>query len=51
MIGDTEADLKFAAAIQADACWASYGEGDPVACKALNPRYMIRRFTEIKKWF
>jgi len=41
MVGDTESDLLFAQAIHVDACWASYGYGQPEKCRRLNPKFAI----------
>ncbi len=47
VIGDTAADLLFARNIGADSCWAEYGYGDAVACRALKPNYSIRHLTDV----
>ncbi|WP_324676725.1 HAD family hydrolase [Hymenobacter sp. GOD-10R] len=47
MIGDTQADLLFARNCGIDACWASYGMGDPAACRALDPNYEIGALAEL----
>ena len=41
VVGDTVTDLHFAKAIGADACWVSYGHGDPKACQALSPEHIV----------
>jgi phosphoglycolate phosphatase len=44
MVGDTEADLRFARAVGIRSCWASYGYGDRDGCRALAPDYEIATF-------
>lgn len=46
MIGDTEADIRFAHAIQASSCWVTYGFGKRATCEALNPTFAIDRMTD-----
>ena len=41
VVGDTDADIRFARNIQAASCWASYGYGRREACSALKPDYTI----------
>jgi phosphoglycolate phosphatase len=47
LVGDTEADLRFARAVGIAACWAGYGYGDPLACRALAPGHEIAAFPEL----
>lgn len=47
VVGDTPADLLFAQNIGADSCWAEYGYGEPKACRALKPTYIIKHLTDI----
>lgn len=47
MVGDTPADLAFAQAIGADSCWAEYGYGDPLRCRALHPKYVIQQLLDL----
>lgn len=47
MVGDSPPDLEFAKAIGADACWASYGQGDPTSCKALKPEYTLKQISDL----
>lgn len=47
VVGDTITDLMFAKNIQADACWVSYGDGDPIVCKALSPQYIVDSLDEL----
>jgi phosphoglycolate phosphatase len=44
MVGDTEADLRFARVVGIRSCWASYGYGDREGCRALAPDYEIASF-------
>ena len=39
VIGDTDADIRYARAIGADACWVAYGYGDPALCRPLFPEF------------
>jgi phosphoglycolate phosphatase len=47
MVGDTTADIRFAKSIDIPSCWASYGYGDPIACKQLAPEHEISCFAEL----
>ena len=47
MVGDTTADIRFAKAVGIQSCWASYGYGDPMACRQLAPEYEIGCFTQL----
>jgi phosphoglycolate phosphatase len=47
MVGDTEADLRFAQAVGVRSCWASYGYGHVEACRSIAPDYEIARFSEL----
>ena len=47
MVGDTSADIRFAKTVGIGSCWASYGYGDPVACRELAPDYEIGCFAEL----
>jgi phosphoglycolate phosphatase len=47
MVGDTIADIGFAKMIRMRSCWASYGYGDPIACRKLAPDYEIGCFAEL----
>jgi phosphoglycolate phosphatase len=44
MVGDTEADLRFARVVGIRSCWASYGYGNREGCRALAPDYEIASF-------
>ncbi len=44
MVGDTPTDLRFARGLDMPCCWASYGYGDPDACRQLVPDYQIDSF-------
>jgi phosphoglycolate phosphatase len=44
VVGDTHADIGFARAIGAQACWARYGYGDAQRCTSLAPEYAIDDF-------
>lgn len=41
VVGDTDADIRFARNIEAASCWASYGYGRREVCSALKPDYTI----------
>src|SRR5689334_12840805 len=45
VVGDTESDLRFAANIGAQSCWAAYGYGDAATCTALMPAFTISSIT------
>jgi phosphoglycolate phosphatase len=47
MVGDTIADIRFAKTIGVRSCWASYGYGDPLACRQLAPDYEIGCFSAL----
>lgn len=47
-VGDTPADLAFANNARIDSCWATYGHGDPAACRALHPRFEIDDFHQLR---
>jgi phosphoglycolate phosphatase len=47
MVGDTIADIRFAQSIGIPSCWASYGYGDPIACKQLAPEHEISCFRQL----
>jgi phosphoglycolate phosphatase len=47
VVGDTEADLRFARAVGIRSCWATYGYGDRDACRALAPDCEIAAFPEL----
>jgi phosphoglycolate phosphatase len=47
MVGDTTADIRFANSVGIPSCWASYGYGDPIACKQLAPEHEISCFAEL----
>jgi phosphoglycolate phosphatase len=49
VVGDSEVDIKFAHDAGLNACWASYGYGNPMRCTALQPRYTIEQFEQIIK--
>jgi len=49
MTGDTYSDLLFANNCGIKSCWASYGYGDPQACKAMNPDYQITSLEDFAK--
>jgi phosphoglycolate phosphatase len=47
MIGDTDVDLRFAAASGAPSCWATYGYGNPSICEGLKPQHRISDLEEL----
>ena len=48
MVGDTESDLRFAANIGAQSCWAAYGYGDAATCTALAPTFTISSISDLQ---
>jgi phosphoglycolate phosphatase len=46
MVGDTEADIQFARAINASSCWVTYGFGDRAACEALGPTFTVDKMSD-----
>ncbi len=48
MVGDSTTDLNFAKAIGIDACWVTYGDGNSLDCRALQPQYTIDQFKELE---
>ncbi|OZI10118.1 hypothetical protein BWI93_00280 [Siphonobacter sp. BAB-5385] len=49
MIGDTSMDLQYANNCAIDSCWATYGFGDPEACRQLLPTYEISSLLQLKE--
>jgi phosphoglycolate phosphatase len=49
VVGDTESDLRFAANIGAQSCWAAYGYGDAAICSALVPTFTISSIGELAR--
>lgn len=47
VIGDTVADIQFARNIGARSCWASYGYGEPIQCRALAPDHIVSSLNEL----
>jgi len=47
MVGDTEADIKFARNAGIACCWARYGYGDDRVCRALSPHYRIEAISQL----
>lgn len=47
MMGDTPPDLLFAQNCGIAAGWASYGFGDPAACRALRPAHEFRALADV----
>lgn len=47
MIGDTPSDLLFARNAGLPACWAAYGFGDAVTCRALGPQHEVSNLREV----
>ncbi len=48
VIGDAEIDIQFAKAAGLTSCWAAYGYGDAVECRALHPDFEIREVKELR---
>jgi phosphoglycolate phosphatase len=47
MVGDTESDLLFAKNAGLRSCWASYGYGDQVACRTLEPEFILHDIAQL----
>jgi len=47
MVGDTEADIKFAANARIASCWAQYGYGIADACRLLSPDHRIEAIGQL----
>jgi phosphoglycolate phosphatase len=50
VVGDTHADIGFARAIGAQACWARYGYGDPRRCEQLAPDHIVDQFEALQAY-
>lgn len=48
VVGDAEIDIRFAKAAGLASCWARYGYGDPVKCRALHPDFEIGQIRELR---
>ncbi|KAK4161657.1 phosphoglycolate phosphatase [Cladorrhinum sp. PSN259] len=51
VVGDTTADIKFAAEIGAKSVWARYGYGDKEHCEELKPDLAIDDLLELESYF
>jgi phosphoglycolate phosphatase len=49
VVGDTESDLRFAANIGAQSCWAAYGYGDTATCTLLAPTFTISSIPDLRR--
>ena len=49
IVGDTEVDIQFAKRTGVASCWASYGYGAPVRCRALAPDYEISDISQLRE--
>lgn len=47
VVGDTVADIQFAANIGAQSVWCRYGYGDGGACEGLKPNYTVDSLAEV----
>ncbi|KAG5745282.1 hypothetical protein H9Q69_007615 [Fusarium xylarioides] len=47
VVGDTEADVKFAANIGAKSVWCRYGYGEKRACEKLEPHFTVDSLEEV----
>ncbi|KAF5661174.1 phosphoglycolate phosphatase [Fusarium circinatum] len=47
VVGDTEADVKFAANIGAKSVWCRYGYGERSACEKLEPHFAVDSLDEV----
>ena len=48
VVGDTEADIKYAQNIGARSVWCSYGYGDQEKCRQLKPDFVVGDLGEVK---
>jgi phosphoglycolate phosphatase len=48
VIGDTEADIRYAQAIGAQGCWVTYGYGDPEVCRPLGPDLIVQDVYDLR---
>lgn len=49
IVGDTELDIQFAKCTGIASCWASYGYGAPVSCRALEPDFEISNISHLQE--
>ncbi|CAI7570971.1 unnamed protein product [Penicillium discolor] len=47
VVGDTVADVQFAANIKSKVCWCRYGYGDQKACQELKPDFVVDSLGEV----
>ena len=48
VVGDTEADIRYAQNIGARSVWCSYGYGEQDKCRQLQPDYIVQGLDEVK---
>jgi len=48
VVGDTEADIRYAQNVGARSVWCSYGYGEQGKCRQLNPDFIVGNLDEVK---
>ena len=48
VVGDTEADIRYAKTIGARSVWCSYGYGEQEKCRRLKPDFIVESLDEVK---
>lgn len=48
VVGDTEADIRYARNIGARSVWCSYGYGEQERCRELKPEFVVGGLEEVK---
>lgn len=47
VVGDTDTDILFGKNAGLRSCWAAYGYGDPAACRALAPEFVLTDIAQL----